>query len=269
LAELFVPSTLEAAVERLSSDPRARPLAGGVGVLLARALGAATPERWVAVGALDELRELGLDGDRIVLGAGTTIEELAEPNTGVSVPGLLRAAATSVGNPGIRAVATLGGNVVAGGAASDLVAALVALGAEAEMVGPGGIRHVPVEVLASGGPPLRDELVRAFRVPAAATRLGWQRLALRGAMDRSSATVAVALGSAGARVAVTFVANRPLRLPSVEADPSPASARRAAARDVEALELFGDDRASVVYRRRVIPVLVERAVSAAFAMAPP
>lgn len=265
MATVFKAPSLDAAVTHLRDDPSARPIAGGVGVLLDRALGRPTADTWVSVGRLPELRERRRDGGEVVLGAALTLEELGEPGD-VPIPGLLAAAARSAANPGIRVVATIGGNVAAGGAASDLVAALVALDARAELVGPVGARAVAVESLVAR-PVAPRELIRAFRMPAAQVRWGWQRLTIRGAMDRSSASVAVALGRQGARVAVTFVAGRPLRLPSVEADPDPARARSLAARDLAAVDLLDDDRAPAEYRRRVVPVLVERALERALGSA--
>jgi CO/xanthine dehydrogenase FAD-binding subunit len=239
--------------------------------MLARALGVELGERWLGVGALPQLRgrSMGTGGDTVI-GAAVTLEELAEP---VGPPsGLLGAASRSTANPGIRAVATLGGNVVAGRAASDSVAALAALGADAELVSAAGVRRVPIEELVAGGP-RRGELVRVFHVPPA-IGWGWQRLTVRGAMDSSVASVAVVAGRSS-RVAVAFAAETVLRLGSVErllsASVGTASGvdgiRAAAMADLEGIELRSDDRASEDYRRRVIPVLVERAGADALARA--
>jgi carbon-monoxide dehydrogenase medium subunit len=262
---------MEEALAALGADPGLRPIAGGVGVMLARALGAEPGERWLGVGALPPLRgwSTGTGGDTVI-GAAVTLEELGESLNPPS--GLLGAASRSTANPGIRAVATLGGNVVAGRAASDSVAALAALGADAELVSAAGIRRVPIEELVAAGP-RRGELVRAFHVPPT-NPWGWQRLTVRGAMDSSVASVAVVAGRSP-RVAVTFAAETVLRLESVErllsASVGTSSGvdgiRAAAAADLEGIELRSDDRASEAYRRRVIPVLVERATADALARA--
>jgi CO/xanthine dehydrogenase FAD-binding subunit len=93
-------------------------------------------------------------------------------------------------------------------------------------------------------------------------------------MDSSVASVAVVAGRSP-RVAVTFAAETVLRLGSVErllsASVGTSSGvdgiRAAAAADLEGIELRSDDRASEAYRRRVIPVLVERATVDALARA--
>jgi carbon-monoxide dehydrogenase medium subunit len=289
VGELVVAPTLAAALAFLAADPGCRPIAGGVGVMLARVLGLPGPERWVGIGALADLRERAIDSESgaLVLGAGLTVEELTERGAAPPIPTLLAAAAEDVANPGIRVVATLGGNIVAGGAASDLAAALTALGTEAELVSATGTRRVAVEALCGPDPLDSGVLVRAFHVPSGATRWGWQRLTIRGAMDRSSASVALAAGERGVRIVATCVSGRPVRFPEAEAAleagrgaGSPAdggslggdgaasdllaSVRAATASDLASADLLGDDRASVAYRRRVLPALVERAARQAF-----
>lgn len=95
--------------------------------MLARARGVDPGGNLVGIGLLPDLLrfESGPDGT-IELGAALTLEWLAGPDGGGTVPPLLRAAAIATANPGIRSVATLGGNIADAGAASDLVAALIA-----------------------------------------------------------------------------------------------------------------------------------------------
>jgi CO/xanthine dehydrogenase FAD-binding subunit len=258
-----IAATLGDALEALERDADLRPIAGGVGVMLERALGAPSrAPRWLGVARVPELRASALlhDGTRVI-GAAVTLDELA--GTQQPSAGLLKAAARSVANPGIRVVATIGGNVVAGGQMSDLVAALVALGAEAEVVAAAGTRRMPVDSLVADRLEPGD-LVTSFRVPAG-PRWGWRRLPIRGAMDGSVATVAVVAGPR-ARVVVTMAASRVLRLPHVEdlIGSGDADVREAAIADVADAPLRDEARASDRYRRRVIPVLVERAVADAF-----
>jgi CO/xanthine dehydrogenase FAD-binding subunit len=155
-------------------------------------------------------------------------------------------------------VATIGGNVVGGGPASELAIALIALGARARVVGPDGEREADVETLEVRP----GELVRSFELPDSPLRWGWQRLPLHGAMDRSSASVAVTFHRNGARVVVGCVADRVVRMPRTEAalaEGRKADIAAAAAADLDGVDLKTDDRASADHRRKVIPVLVERA----------
>ncbi len=258
----------------------------------------------VGIGQLPELggATSGPDGT-IRLGGALTISRLARPDDERVVAPLLQAAALATANPGIRLVATLGGNIVDVGAASDVVAALIALDARVQIVRRHATRTVPLIDLwtaDSADPeragddegrstsPLRiraDEIIRSVILPGAIpTGWGWQRLTLHGAMDRSAASVAVAILADGeARVVLTAAADRPVRFPDVERLVRAAAStdlpgattgsgfaarlRAAAVADLAAETLMTDDRAPAAYRRRVVPVLVERAVLAAFSRA--
>jgi len=294
MAEVRVATTLAEALELLAGDPASRPLAGGVGVLLGRALssgglGSQLPPagRWVDVRSLPELAGIrrSTDGRRHV-GAAVTIAELA---AATEAPGLLRAAAAAVGNPGVRAMATVGGNLVEMGASSDLMAALVALGAVGLVDGPDGERRLPVGRIprllgaapsAAGGvrPAL---LLRVIELEdAEPTGWGFERLTFQGAMDRSAASVAVALfsppgrsrptaGRIRARIAATAIADRVVRFGgterrlAVERWISDEGLEAAASADLAAAVVRGDARISDWYRRAVVPVLVRRAIGTA------
>ncbi len=255
----------------------------------------------VGIGQLPELggATSGPDGT-IRLGGALTISRLARPDDERVVAPLLQAAALATANPGIRLVATLGGNIVDVGAASDVVAALIALDARVQIVRRHATRTVPLIDLWTADSewagddqgrstsPLRiraDEIIRAVILPGAIpTGWGWQRLTLHGAMDRSAASVAVAILANGeARVVLTAAADRPIRFPDVERLVRAAAStdlpgattgsgfaarlRAAAVADLAAETLVTDDRAPAAYRRQVVPVLVERAVLAAFSRA--
>ncbi len=255
----------------------------------------------VGIGQLPELggATSGPDGT-IRLGGALTISRLARPDDERVVAPLLQAAALATANPGIRLVATLGGNIVDVGAASDVVAALIALDARVQIVRRHATRTVPLIDLWTADSewagddqgrstsPIRiraDEIIRAVILPGAIPiGWGWQRLTLHGAMDRSAASVAVAIHANGeARVVLTAAADRPIRFPDVERLVRAAAStdlpgettgsgfaarlRAAAVADLAAETLVTDDRAPAAYRRQVVPVLVERAVLAAFSRA--
>jgi carbon-monoxide dehydrogenase medium subunit len=298
VAGLAVATTLAAALERLE-DPGARPMAGGVGVMLARARGVDAGGEFVGVGHLPELLGWRTQADgSLAIGAAVTLESLAEAEDQDRVPALLRAAAGAAANPGIRAVATIGGNVVDTGAASDLVAALIALGADVRIVRRGDARVTALADLRTAaadgsddgpGRPLAasklrpGDLIESLMIPSPAPiGWGWERLTLHGAMDRSAASLAVAIRSDGAAlVALTAAVTRPIRLRAVEgvieatiaASASAAGSdvgtqvREAARDDLAGAPLLADDRAPAAYRREVVPVLAERAVTAALARA--
>jgi CO/xanthine dehydrogenase FAD-binding subunit len=293
MADVLTALTLAGALEHLSGDRASRPLAGGVGVLLGRALergglGIALPPsgHWIDVRSVPELRGIRrLPDGRCQVGAAVTIAELESGD----VPEILRVAASAVGNPGIRAVATIGGNLVGSGASSDLMAALVALGAVALVEGSVGARRIPVarvpRLLGIDRAPASDTraslLLRGVEMGGAgSTGWGFERLTFQGAMDRAAATVAVVVSVSRGQVraggepiracmAATSVADRPVRFPRIErqiaVDPGVGAGdlEALALADLAAVALRSDLRVSDWYRRAVIPVLVRRAVAAA------
>lgn len=288
--------TLADALDRLTV-PGARAVSGGIAIMLARARGVDPGGDLVGIGLLPDLLRFESDPDgTIELGAALPLESLAGPDGEDSIPPILRAAAIATANPGIRSVATLGGNIADTGAASDLVAALIALGARIRIVRRDDSRVIPLADLwpagdrTDAGEPGRplaasalrtSELIQSVIVPAPAPiGWGWERLTLHGAMDRSGASLAVTIDSDGeARVALTAAVTRPIRLTAVElvvgtmaalgalpADPGPdlaARLRQAAREDLSTAPIVADDRAPAAYRRQVVPVLAERAVLAA------
>ena len=104
---LLRPSTLEEAA-RLAREPQARLIAGGTGLLpnLRRGIGA--PKTLVSLEALPELRDLQILASGIRIGACVPVQRLADAK---EMPTALREAARSIGAPGHRHAATLGGNL--------------------------------------------------------------------------------------------------------------------------------------------------------------
>jgi aerobic carbon-monoxide dehydrogenase medium subunit len=145
---------------------------------------------------------------------------------------------------------------------------LVALGAEMEVRGPGGVRNVGAGDFFKGlfEPDLAtDEVLTEIRVPKTAGR-GWSYLKFhRRAQDWALVGVAaLAQNGAGPSVALTNMADRPVRAKGVEeelgsgADPAAASQRAA-----EGTSPPTDAFASAEYRQELVKVLVRRALEEA------
>jgi CO/xanthine dehydrogenase FAD-binding subunit len=277
--------TIDEAVELLATSG-ARPIAGGVAILLRKQLGEPPAEHHVAIGSIGDLRAIQSDpaSGELRVGAAVTLAELAASASARAVAPMLVAAAGAAASPGIRSVATLGGNLVDAPADSDLVAAAWALGALLEIRGPDGTR------LAAPGTPLRrDELLVSARLPGA-PRGGWglRRLATQGRADRPALTVSVRLVAEDDVVtalhgAGVFLGNRPLDLGGLGAvvigarpvDLAEVQLERRIADEALAaadaavgagLVLRDDLRASAGYRRLMVGVLATRAVRDAAAM---
>jgi N-methylhydantoinase B len=190
----------------------------------------------------------------------------------------LRAAARTIGGVQIQHRGTLVGNLCNASPAADGLPNLLALDAEVEILGPDGVRQVPVDAFVVGnrrtilGP---GELVTAILVPAPAdvrSRSTFRKLGSRAYLVISIASVAVRTGldDAGgrittARVAVGACSEVPRRVPAVEARLTGAAADPALAADVVAddlapLDPIDDVRGSADYRRTAALVLVRRAI---------
>lgn len=294
MAAVRAARSLDEAVALLDADPACRPLANGVGVLLAMArrrggLGAQLPPTgtWIDVSRIPELAGIRGPNARGLVEIGATVT-IAELGRSAVVPELLRVAAAAIGSPGIRAAATVGGNLVSRGGSSDLLVALAALGATVRLTGPDGerrrsIRWLPAQVARSrrtGEAPLgAATLLRSVLIPALRPGSGWgfERLTFQGAMDGAAVAVAVTLhgsarpgpSSGPARVVLTSIGPRRVRPRSVERlletdpDASASVVMAAVTVDLERRRLHDDHRVSAWYRRAVAPVLIVRAVSAA------
>ena len=163
------PDTLDAALALLAEHgDDAKVLAGGHSLLPVMKLRLAAPELLIDIGRLGELRYSRVDGDHLAIGAGTRHHDLATSDVVAAEAPLLGAVARTVGDPQVRHRGTLGGSLAHADPASDLPAAVLALGGAIVMRGPRGERQVPVEEFFTGlfSTALEpDELVVEIRVP--------------------------------------------------------------------------------------------------------
>ena len=174
--EFCAPATLEQALAELAGGEDVIAMGGGtsVGLLLKNDL--IEPRKIVWLARIPELRELtARPGRDLVIGATVTLREIAASGLiGREYPALAYAAG-QVGNPRVRAIATLGGALAHSDARQDVPPVLYALEARVRIAGPSGRREVPVAgfhtgfmetVLGTG------ELVTGVVVPAQPPRVG-------------------------------------------------------------------------------------------------
>ncbi len=251
-AEAIIPTSAEEAA-RVFGDGDGFTVFGGGTILL--------PE--IAEGKLNPQRALmlhrsGLDSivraDGVVrIGAMVTVAELAAG----SEP-LLERFAAHVADGEVRRNATIGGNVCAGGGGrggqrGDLGAPLIALGARVRSTGKGGERTEPVEDFLAGDRSGRLVLeVEYDDVPRTWAAEGMRR---RHAHSYAIATVAICASDGGLRVGVSGVAATAQRCRTVEHSRSADDVLK----DVDPVD---DSVASAAYRRKMLPVLVRRALDA-------
>jgi carbon-monoxide dehydrogenase medium subunit len=184
----------------------------------------------------------------------------------------LRTAAGAAANPGVRRLATVGGNLCAADfAAGDLVPALLALGAEVTVAAPAGESGMDLPAFLSWreapGPWLLTG-IRAAREPA--RRSAHARLPMRKAGDYPCAILSLSLVPTGGRIrapriAIGAVEGTARRWTALEtllegARLDPAGAEAAARKLTGELSPREGPDAPGWYRLSVLPVLVRRAL---------
>lgn len=258
------PDSLDGALALLAEHGEdATVLAGGHSILPVMKLRLATPELVIDIGRLRELDYVRVDGDEVAIGAGTrhrTVE--SSEVVGAEAP-LLAAVARTVGDPQIRHRGTLGGSLAHADPASDLPAAVLALGGTVVLRGPRGERAVPITEFYTGmfsSVKEPDELITEVRVPRTGAA-GW---AYEKFTRRANDWAIVAVAAVDGRVGLVNMGPTPLRASATEAALADgASIADAAALAAEGTEPTADLTATAEYRRHLARVLTRRALTTA------
>ncbi len=258
--------SVDEALALLRQDPDGtKLLAGGHSLLPLMKLRLATPGVLVDVGRIGGLSYVRDAGDHVAIGALTRHRDLETSDVARSEVPLLAHVAGQVGDPQVRHRGTIGGSLAHGDPASDLPAAVLALGGTLVVQGPGGTREVPVDGFFLGfletalGP---DEMLTEIRVRKGAAGWGFQKFNRR-AQDWAIVGVAAVVGS-DPRVALVNMGSTTVRARGVEeALAAGASPADAAARAAEGLDPPSDLNASTEYRQHLVTVLVRRALEGA------
>jgi carbon-monoxide dehydrogenase medium subunit len=270
------PDTVDAALALLAEHGEdATILAGGHSLLPVMKLRLAAPEMVIDIGRLAELNYIRVDGDEVAIGGVTRYRDLVISDVLAAECPLLPAVARTVGDPQVRHRGTIGGSLAHGDPASDLPAAVLALGGTVVLRSPRGARKVPMTefytgVFSSVKEP--DELVVEVRVPRTGTA-GW---AYEKFTRRSNdwAIVAVAVvgekNGKGARVGLVNMGSTPLRASATEAALAEGrSIEEAAALADEGTEPPADNAGTPEYRRHLVKVLTKRALTTAAGISAP
>ncbi len=279
--DVILPTTLDEVVTARADAPEALLLAGGTDLMVQVNAGSTRPEAVIALRRVAELTAWEADDAHVRIGAGLTYGRLLGSDLAALVPGLAEASRT-VGSPQIRNAGTLGGNLGTASPAGDALPVLVALGATVELVGPDGVRSLPVEAFCTG--PKRTalgsgEVIAAVRVPVASGPQQYRKVGVRNAMVIAVASVALVVDRSAGRVGVGLGSVGPVPLPAPEACAFAAEAvdwttgtlvePDAAARFGElvaaAASPIDDHRSTAAYRRLAVGVLAERSLRTACA----
>lgn len=221
------PATLEEAVVFLAKAPeKTKILAGGTDLIIQMRLREVQPEYLLDLGRLAELKQIRLEGDKIILGSMATFDQVEhDPIIRKHVP-ILTEAAGSVGSPQIRNRGTVGGNIVNAAVAADTVPALMALDAKVKLLSAGGERVVDVVEVPVGPNKTiirNDEILTEIIIPVPREHSfgAFIKIGRRKAMAIARINLALQLAFEGdtvvsARLAVGAVGTTAYRVPEVE-----------------------------------------------------
>lgn len=251
-------------------------LAGGTDVMMQLGRGDLDPGVMVHIEHVPGLDTVEANGSVRLGGLVSHLSASRNPVLLEHYGGIAHAAST-VGGWQTQAIGTIAGNICNASPAADLAAPLLVNGAEVTLASVGGQRRVPLEefVLGRRHTDRRpDELVVGFELASvpersadiylkvgrrAAMEVAVVGLAARVSLDEDLSTIA------SAQVAACSVAEVPFRAHEVEdllrgagADSDLAEAGRALQ---ERSDPIDDARATASYRRRILPGILQRAVS--------
>lgn len=270
------PASVEEACALLAADPwGATVVAGGTAVVLMMRSGLLMPDSLVSTRRLPGLHGIETTPRGLLIGASTTLAEVAgSRHVRDLLPSLAEGCAV-VGNPRVRNVATLGGNLAEADYASDPPAVLASLGAQVHVTGPEGSRTVAVLDLITGfyeTSLTAGELITHVEVPVRAgpCETRYLKYRSRSSEDRACVGVASRVEVVDGRVrdidvVVGAVASTPRRVPAaleraVGTPLAPSDIAEVADAYAGSIEAMADARGSAWYRQEMIRVFVRRSL---------
>lgn len=274
------PDSIDAALA-LIADDEAHLVGGGTSMGVLMRTGLMEVETLVSlsrVPGLDVIRFVPGEPDHLEIGSMVTLDQLASNAIVREHLPALAEAASQVGNPRVRSVATMGGGIAHADPRQDLPPVLLVLDATVDLVGQDGPRSLPIAEVFLGFMDTavgEDEIVTTVRIPVpAGSRMAYYRftpashddyptvcVAARLLVDGDTVTDArVAVGGAGP-AAYLVAAAEGLAGVSVT-DPASLDARidDVAAAAMEQARPSDDQRGSAAYKRKVTGVVTRRAV---------
>ena len=174
-----VADSSEAALAALAEHgDDAKLLAGGHSLIPLLKFRFAAPGVLVDIGRIDDLSYVREDNGHIAIGALSTHRDVETSDALRQHAPMLAHVASQIGDPAVRHRGTIGGSLAHGDPASDLPAALLALGGSVVATGPNGEREIPATELFTSfletaiAP---DEMITEIRVPRATGGWSYQK----------------------------------------------------------------------------------------------
>ncbi|MGZ8619472.1 MAG: FAD binding domain-containing protein [Actinomycetota bacterium] len=279
--DVYLPDSLDEALEILAERPEAVPIAGGTDLMVALNFRRLRPTAMLDLTRLPELQEVHRGDDEVFLGAGVTYARIVRELPGV--PTLTQASRT-VGSPQIRARGTVGGNLGTGSPAGDALPVLAVHDADIELVAAGGRRRSVSwhEFLLGPKRTARapDELILGARWRPIGGPGSFSKVGTRNAMVIAVASLCLQLDPATRTVRVALGSVAPTVVRASEAEGFAAGALTDAGSWEDPRAGIGDDvarefgelvaraatpiddvRGSAAYRRHALTVLARRSLT--------
>jgi CO/xanthine dehydrogenase FAD-binding subunit len=141
--DLLAPGSLQAVLAILAQSPgEYTPIAGGTELMVAFGAGKLQARKFVSLWGLRELRFITTSEQTLTIGAGATFTDIRNHNIIASEFPLLVKSASWTGSIANQNRGTLGGNIVNASPAADSLPALLAYGAEIELISAQRVRRM-------------------------------------------------------------------------------------------------------------------------------
>lgn len=253
-------ASLGEALSILRDDQRT-PIAGATDLYVALNFGTLEPRRFLDIWAVNELREISMNGKTLVLGALATYTSLIRsPLVERHLP-MLAEASRQVGGPQIQNRGTIGGNVANASPAGDSLPVLAAVDAVVVLRSADAERRVPLTKFYTGyrASVMRpNELIVAIEIPPVEGRQWFRKVGTRAAQAISKIVFA-GVRAAAPRIALGSVAPTVVRVPETErALAAGATIDEAAGVLSREIVPIDDIRSTAEYRTRVATNLLRR-----------
>lgn len=261
----------------------ARYFSGGTALMLLMRAELLQPAALINVRHLEGMRGVSVDKRYLRIGAATPHAEIAaSPEVRKLLP-TVAATFDHVATPRVRNMGTVGGNLAHANPHQDPPVTLTAFGAQVVARGPRGERRIALDKLfvdffqTSLAP---DEIITAVEIPLPQPGLHstFVKYLPRSAEDYATVNVAVTLRKRGDRVAeprIVVGSMGPTVLRALEAEklledrpPEEALLREVGRLALKDADPELDSRGTPEYKKRVAPVIVERAIWAAWQAQP-
>ncbi len=269
------PRTIDETLSVLKENPLARVLAGGTDILLQIQKDKYRHCLLVDINDLNHLAGISCTATGLWIGAATRLSEVVKSDQLTGAFQVLRQAASLIGSPQIRNMATIGGNLCNASPSADMSAPLIVLDAQAEIMSVERKRVVPLTDFFSG--PSKNilkpgEMLAGLQIPLPARGAAavYHKHSTRRAMDLAVVGVSVMLwcidGDYHARIGLSAVAPTPIRARRAEQlisgvkDIDAALISQVAMQAVGECNPISDVRASAEYRRAMVAAMTKKAL---------